>query len=130
MSENETNTDFLADIEATISEAPEADEPNIIGSASAGRKAEKKISALGTDDNGVFSSGKKTATPKKTSKPKTANPKNETVAIYSERNVNWRDVGKISKGYNVVSVEAAKSWLTRSYIREATPEEIAREFGV
>lgn len=129
MSEHELDN-VIADLEPIISEAKEAETENIINSPNAGRKAGKKKAALVNDDNGVFSSQPKTATPKKAAKPKASKPKNETVAIYSERNVVWRDVGKISKGYNIVSSEAAKKWLTRSYIREATPEEVAREFGV
>jgi len=134
MSENETNaqsvSDVISDINATIAEAPETEDANIIGSKTAGRKGGKKEGSLAPDDNGIFISGEKSPKPKKAASPKSNKPKNETVAIYSERNVNWRDVGKISKGYNIVSTEAAKKWLTRSYIREATPEEVAREFGV
>jgi len=63
-------------------------------------------------------------TPKAKAKPDT------TVAIYSERNVSWQDVGKVSTGYNIVSQRASEKWLTRGYIRLATPEEVAREFGV
>jgi uncharacterized protein (UPF0332 family) len=32
-------------------------------------------------------------------------------------------------GYNIVEKDAAEKWLTRSHIRTATPEEVAREFG-
>jgi hypothetical protein len=38
-------------------------------------------------------------------------------------------VGKIEKGYNIVTKAAAEKWLTRSHVREATPEELAREYG-
>lgn len=67
----------------------------------------------------------------KTTKPSAkAGPKKSTVAIFSERNVSWIGVGAISKGYNIVTAEAAKQWLTRKHVREATPEEVAAEFGV
>jgi hypothetical protein len=56
-------------------------------------------------------------------------PKKATVAIYSDRNVSWIGVGKISKGYNIVTPEQAEQWLTRRHVREATPEEVASEFG-
>lgn len=59
-----------------------------------------------------------------------AGRKQPTVAIFSERNVSWIGVGQISKGYNIVTQEAAKQWLTRNHVREATPEEVAAEFGV
>lgn len=55
--------------------------------------------------------------------------KEETVAIYSSRNVTWSDVGKVYRGYNIVSKEAADKWLTRNHTRLATPEEVAEEFG-
>ena len=53
-----------------------------------------------------------------------------TVAIHSTKNVNWGGVGKVTKGYNIVSKEQADQWLTRRHIRLATPEEIAQEYGV
>jgi hypothetical protein len=58
-----------------------------------------------------------------------AGPKKATVAIYSDRNVSWIGVGKISRGYNIVTPEQAEKWLTRNHVREATPEEVASEFG-
>jgi len=58
-----------------------------------------------------------------------AGPKKATVAIYSDRNVSWVGVGKISRGYNIVTPEQAEKWLTRNHVREATPEEVASEFG-
>jgi|SaaInl3SG_22_DNA_1037383.scaffolds.fasta_scaffold07015_5 hypothetical protein len=67
---------------------------------------------------------------KPTKKPTAkAGPKKATVAIYSERNMRWNEVGEISKGYNIVSSEAAEKWLTRKHVREATPEEVASEYG-
>jgi hypothetical protein len=38
-------------------------------------------------------------------------------------------VGKVYRGYNIVEKDAADKWLTRSHIRMATPEEVAKEFG-
>jgi hypothetical protein len=54
----------------------------------------------------------------------------EKVALHSTKNVSWPGVGKISKGYNIVGVDKAESWLTRDHVRTATPEEVAREFGL
>lgn len=54
----------------------------------------------------------------------------ETVAIHSTRNVSWEGVGKVEKGYNIVKKSAAEKWLTRDHTRLATPEEVAREYGV
>ena len=94
----------------------------------------KRSDGDGTDAVGPIETGaigvKKSAPKKKTAKA--AAPKKEyqaTVALHSTRNVVWEGVGKIDKGYNIVSVAHAEKWLTRSHVREATPEEIAREYG-
>jgi hypothetical protein len=79
-----------------------SNEENVIGSAS----AEKKESA----------------------KPQATKEK-DTMALFSTRNVNWSGVGQVSKGYNIVTKQAADKWLTRDHIRIATPEEVARDFG-
>lgn len=53
----------------------------------------------------------------------------EKVAIYSSRNVSWPGVGKVLKGYNIVTKPISEKWLQRNHIRIATPEEVARDFG-
>jgi hypothetical protein len=53
----------------------------------------------------------------------------EKVAIHSTKNVAWEGVGKVSRGYNIVTKEAAEQWLTRSHIRIALPEEVKKAFG-
>ena len=53
-----------------------------------------------------------------------------TVAIYSTKNVVWEGVGKVSKGYNIVTKAQAEKWLTIKHVRLATPEEVAQEFGL
>ena len=64
----------------------------------------------------------------KTNSPKKI--KSETVAIHSTKNVFWPEIGKVLCGYNILEKEVADKWLTREHIRLATPEEVAREFGV
>lgn len=118
------------DIKATIQEAPESNSEGIINSPSAGRTGGKKKAALTQDSRGVLSSGTREEQPKKTASKKTTKPKEETVAVFSERNVVWQDVGKLSKGYNIIAKSMLNTWLQRPYVREATPEEVAREFGV
>jgi len=54
------------------------------------------------------------------------------IAIYSDHNKYSidRQKGSLKVGYNIVSKEAADWWLSRKGVREATPEEIARYYGV
>ena len=52
------------------------------------------------------------------------------IAIYSEKNMHWNGIGGISKGYNIVTKEAAVKWLTRKGIRKATPQELASHYGL
>ena len=52
------------------------------------------------------------------------------VAVHSTKNVYWPGVGKILKGYNIVTKEQADQWLTRDHTRIALPEEVAKEYGL
>lgn len=52
------------------------------------------------------------------------------VALYSTRNIYWRNVGKLTKGYNIVNKDKADQWLTKEGVRSATPEEVARRYGL
>jgi hypothetical protein len=83
------------------------------------------VSVVSNEDN-VIGSG--SADKKESTKPATTKEK-DTVAIYSTRNVSWSGVGQVSKGYNIVTKQAADKWVTRDHIRIATPEEVARDFG-
>jgi hypothetical protein len=69
---------------------------------------------------------------KKDNKPEVSknDKKEKTTAIHSTRNVTWNGVGKVYRGYNIVDEETAKKWLTREHIRIATPQEVAREYGL
>lgn len=53
----------------------------------------------------------------------------EKVAIHSTKNVTWSEVGKVYRGYNIVTKDQADKWLTRDHIRLATPQEVAKEFN-
>jgi hypothetical protein len=83
------------------------------------------LSVTSNEENVI---GSASAEKKETDKPKVSESK-DTVAIYSTRNVNWSGVGQVSKGYNIVTKQAADKWATRDHIRIATPEEVARDFG-
>ena len=92
----------------------------------AGKGGKKKSSLGGVNNSDVIGSAGASKPAKSTVK---AVSKKATVAIYSERNARWGDVGEISKGYNFVTKEQAEQWLTRKHVREATPEEVASEYG-
>lgn len=51
------------------------------------------------------------------------------IAIWSSKNIRWTGVGTLTKGYNIVTEEAAEKWLSREGIRKATPEEVATYYG-
>jgi hypothetical protein len=83
------------------------------------------LSVASNEENVI---GSASADKKEAPKPKVSESK-DTVAVYSTRNVNWSGVGQVSKGYNIVTKQAADKWTTRDHIRIATPEEVARDFG-
>jgi hypothetical protein len=84
------------------------------------------VSVVSNDDN-VIGSG--SADKKETASTKAVKEKDK-VAVYSTKNVNWSGVGQVSKGYNIVTKQAADKWATRDHIRIATPEEVAGEYGI
>jgi septum formation inhibitor-activating ATPase MinD len=84
------------------------------------------VSVISNDDN-VIGSG--SADKKEATSPREVKEKDK-VAVYSTRNVNWSGVGQVSKGYNIVTKQAADKWATRDHIRIATPEEVAGEYGI
>jgi hypothetical protein len=53
----------------------------------------------------------------------------EKVALFSTRNVTWSGVGKVHRGYNIVTKKQSEQWIKRSHIRIVTPQEIAEEFN-
>jgi hypothetical protein len=55
----------------------------------------------------------------------------DRAAVYSTRNLHWHGVGELKTGYNIVTIESAQLWLEKhsQVVREATPEEIARELN-
>ena len=54
----------------------------------------------------------------------------EKVVIHTEGPIYWPQVGKLAKGYNLVSSDVAKKWLDRGYARKATAAEVKRHYGV
>lgn len=115
------------EVSAVVEETPEepAVEDNVIASPKRTRST-RETSVSSTENNTVASS---TASTKASKKSASEEDKPEKVAIHSSKNVTWNGVGKVYRGYNIVSKDAAEKWLTRSHVRLATPEEVAKEFG-
>ena len=110
---------------------PVTDNEGVIGSPDTKREGTKKVGAVGTVKNSVIGSGKVDKQDKKSAAQKaSAKPDTDKVAVHSTRNVDWPGVGKVSKGYNIVTAEQAEKWSTRNHIRIATPQEVAGEFGL
>lgn len=107
---------------------PETDENNVIGSSRTNAKGGKKSGAVGLTMNGAIGSNK--AESQNTQTVDVPKIKEGSVAVFSTRNVEWPGVGKVAKGYNIVTPAQADQWKTRSHIRVATPEEVAKEFGL
>jgi hypothetical protein len=82
------------------------------------------VQGMGSVANGVIGATQVERTPEKP-----AAPQKKTVAIHSTKNVSLPGVGKVYRGYNIVTPDQAEAWLKRSHIRLATPEEVAKEFG-
>ena len=56
-------------------------------------------------------------------------PAKKKVVVHSSKNVSLPGVGKVYRGYKIVTPEQAEKWLERNHIRLATDEEVAKEFG-
>lgn len=83
---------------------------------------------LGNVADGVMGSTQVKGKAKTQEKP-VSKPKEDTVAIHSEKNIYWDGVGSVKKGFNIVSKKDADSWLQHKTIRLATPEEVAKGFA-
>jgi hypothetical protein len=113
-------------IQASVSEVSESSDAITTNDLS--RSASDTVQAVGSIVNGVIGV---TQTPRSVKQPAAPSAKksDRTVAIHSTKNVSWSGVGKVYRGYNIVTPEQSEKWLTRNHIRLATPEEVAKEFG-
>jgi hypothetical protein len=107
-------------------EAPKPAEDVITGPKGSGASEEQILAPVLNGAIGTATVAKTPKAPKKSEPTKLKH--DDTVAIFSTRNVHWEGVGRLSTGYNIVSKEAAEKWLTRGHVRSASPEEVAREF--
>jgi hypothetical protein len=112
-------------VTASISEVVSEPAESVI---TAPKKRTSKKSSTGTVKGGVIGSAGAEARRQAEAKPEKTGK--VTTAIYSTKNVNWEGVGKVVKGFNIVSHQDAEKWLTRKHVRIATPEEVAEEYGV
>jgi hypothetical protein len=106
------------------------DETDTLSALTKNPKQSKTKEAIGAIPSGAIGIKKAEDIFKKTKDVTIVKVKPETVAIHSTKNVSWPEIGKVLRGYNIVEKEIADKWLTRKHIRLATPEEVAREFGV
>lgn len=112
-------------VEETVEE-PAVEEQEVIGKP---QYDAETVTGVGPLETGAIGVTQQKREPKRPApKPKKENTE-EKVALHSTRNVTWPEVGKVYRGYNVVSKTAADKWLTRDHIRIATPEEVAKAFG-
>lgn len=116
----------------SISEAQETtnDEGQTIITGPKRSRAPRSSNMHTKDDGLVASHAADRALAKKSQniKPKTEDS-TEKVAVWSAKNIRWTGIGELSKGYNIVTKEAAEKWLSKAGIREATPEEVATHYG-
>jgi hypothetical protein len=111
-----------------VEETPAVEEQAVVGTDSFAESV-SEVQVVGSVADGAIGVA---STPRPAKKaPKAANKKavQDTVAIHSTKNVTWPGVGKVYTGYNIVDKDASVQWLTRSHIREATPDEVAKAFG-
>lgn len=111
----------------TTAKKTTAKDKNIIASPEPKQAAKKKVTSAKTLPDDIIGSNVPVTAPK--TPASTSDKRKLTVAIHSTKNVVWEGVGKVEKGYNIVSKAEADKWLTRSHVRLATPEEVAREYG-
>jgi hypothetical protein len=111
-----------------VEEAPEAvEEQAVVGTDSFARST-SEVQAVGSVADGAIGVAS-APRPAKKAAPAKKKAAEDTVALHSTKNVTWPGVGKVYTGYNVVDKAAADQWLTRSHIRVATPDEVAKAFG-
>lgn len=117
----------VAEVADVVEETPAEEVDNNVISSPKRTRPSRQPSATSVEDN-VIASSARAEKPSKAAK-NDSEAKEEKVALYSAKNATWNGVGKVYRGYNIVSKAAAESWLTRPHIRLATPEEVAKEFN-
>lgn len=94
-------------------------------------RSKKEGPGMATVEGGAIGSTRvTTAKPKPQVTVQEQSSTDDKVAVFSTRNVYWDGVGKINRGYNIMTQNKADKWLTRDHVRLATPEEVAKEYEV
>lgn len=92
-------------------------------------KSARRSNSFVTENGAVGSRAADAALARKSGGPEQKEDDTEKVAVWSNKNIRWTNIGALSKGYNIVTKEAAEMWLTKDGIREATPEEVATYYS-
>jgi hypothetical protein len=101
---------------------------NLVGSVD---KVEEAAPSVAATPNGTIGTSETAPKLQPTADPeKTKKPKEKLVAIYTDNNRFWDDIGRLERGYNFVKQKQADAWLTQEGIRLATPEEVKANLPV
>lgn len=92
-------------------------------------KSPRRSNSFVTENGAVGSRAADAALTKRNVQETNEDSSLEKAAVWSNKNIRWNGVGTLSKGYNIVTKEAAAMWLKKEGIREATPEEVATHYG-
>ena len=133
VSEAKTKSSILSAIlntNAKISIVDQAEDKKVINYGDSSPKKRVPTSNTRPDENNVVTVGSANTFKNKKESSSVKTSTGEKVAVYSEKNMNWSAIGRVSKGYNIVTKEAAEMWLTRKGVRKATPEEVATHYGL
>lgn len=133
ISEAKTKSSILSAIlntNAKVSAVDEQEINKVISYENASPKKRNPASNTRPDENNVVTVASANTFKKNKDSSSVKTSTVEKIAVYSEKNMNWSAIGKVNKGYNIVTKEAAEMWLTRKGIRKATPEEVATHYGL
>jgi hypothetical protein len=111
-----------------VVEAPVVQEQEVIGKPQYFSNSDT-VAGVGLTETGAIGVTQEKREPKKSAPKAKKENTEEKVALFSTRNVTWPEVGKVYRGYNIVSKSVADQWLTRDHVRTATAEEVAKAFG-
>ncbi|CAB4242173.1 hypothetical protein UFOVP222_35 [uncultured Caudovirales phage] len=101
---------------------------NLVGSVD---KVEDVAPSVAATPNGTIGTSETAPKLQPTADPKlNKKAKEKLVAVYSDNNRFWDDIGRLERGYNFIPQKQADAWLTQEGIRLATPEEVKANLPV